>query len=271
MGPEALEAPPLAENPLLPDEQLRALLAHTRHCAKLGAAAHRASARKGQTRGTLRRGSAAGPGSREALLAATTLQLGSGDLLVPETGDKVAALLAPAKEGAVNAAGPLLPELERGSSRLLLGTAMAAALKATGSDRLVLTYTRAGAIEPGWAAALRWGQTRLLPLVLVCSDARGPEAFRPSPPSPEEAFTWERVRALARKLQLPVLSVDGEDAVAVYRAMQESVLRARAGGGPAVLWAMLPTSRELAAGRPAAVAPVRRLERYLRARKIPLR
>ena len=66
-----------------------------------------------------------------------------------------------------------------------------------------------------------------------------------------------------------MLTVDGEDAVAVYRTAQEGILRARVGGGPAVLWAALATVAE-AKARPASQRPVARLTRYMRARKIAL-
>jgi pyruvate dehydrogenase E1 component alpha subunit len=73
------------------------------------------------------------------------------------------------------------------------------------------------------------------------------------------------MQRLAKKLHLPVFAVDGEDAVAVYRVMQESVLRARAGGGPAVFWAVLSPQRPSRSDLPLA-----RLRSYLAARRIPL-
>lgn len=253
----------MAENPLLPDDELRALLVLTKRCAKLNDAARRTSA----TGISRTRHSALLP-SREALLAATTLQLKPGDLLIPEATDTVAGSLGPTAPGSSEPTLPSLPDAAKSSSRLMLATAMAAALRSAGTDRVVLCYLRAGSPDMAWAAALDWAQTRLLPLILVCADARGSQAFRPNPAEAEGKATWEAVERVARRLKLPVLSVDGEDAVAVYRVMQESVIRARAGGGPAILWAMLPSTRDLATGRFPAVKPVARLQRYLRARKI---
>ena len=152
----------------------------------------------------------------------------------------------------------------------MLAAAMAAAVRATGTYRLALVHVRAGVAEPDWSAALEWAQTRLLPLIFVVADSRGPGAFRASAGSSEDVLSWAPVEHVARKLKLPVLSVDGEDAVAVYRVMQESVIRARAGGGPAILWAMLPGAKDLAAGRSSTLEPVARLQRYLRRRKIAL-
>ncbi len=252
----------MAENPLLPNDELRALLALTKRCAKLSRAPDRGKSHSAATR----RGRTSLP-SREALLAATVLQLKSGDLLIPETGDPIASQLAPGLTDSPEAV-PALPQLGKNSSRLILAAAMAAALRGAHTDRLVLTYARAGMPEPEWAAALSWAQTRLLPLVVAFGDARGPDAFRPAAQASADAPTWEVVQRVAQRLQMPILSVDGEDAVAVYRVMQESVLRARAGAGPAILWAMLPSPRENAAGRLLSLSPVARLQRYLRARKI---
>jgi len=52
--------------------------------------------------------------------------------------------------------------------------------------------------------------------------------------------------------------------------MQESVLRARQGGGPAVLWAVMTPTKSLAA-MPASSQPIARLRSYLSARKISLK
>jgi hypothetical protein len=51
--------------------------------------------------------------------------------------------------------------------------------------------------------------------------------------------------------------------------MQESALRARQGGGPSVLWAVM-TPKQSVATMPASSQPVARLRGYLAARKIPL-
>jgi TPP-dependent pyruvate/acetoin dehydrogenase alpha subunit len=71
-----------------------------------------------------------------------------------------------------------------------------------------------------------------------------------------------------------MMPVDGEDAVGVYRVMQESALRARLGGGPAVIWAFmnpgLNSSPSRTADQPRAKQPIARLRSYLAARQITL-
>ncbi len=254
----------MAENPLLPNAELAALLALTKRCAAMEKAA---AGKLLQANRRLSRNAQAG--SREALLAAATMQLRPGDILLAEAGDSTAASLTPpAKEG-VTLISPLLPELGKDGSRMMLAAAMAAALRVTATDGVATVLLRAGTAETGWPAALAWAQEQLLPIVFVCTDPTGPAAFRSGARAARDAFTWEAVKRSAARLQLPILTVDGEDGVAMYRVMQESVLRARAGGGPAMIWAMLPSSKQISSSRPRSATPVARLEQYLRARKIP--
>ena len=270
----------MPENPLLPNADLRALLELTRRCANLDATAARklarqpAKARRGSQSAALQ--SSAVLGSREALLAGTLLQLRPGDLLAAEPGDTTALTLAPTAEGTERTS--LLPATVAAPSRLMLSVAMAAALRAIGSNGLVLHCLRADTRQTSWAESLAWAQERLLPLILVCANARGSGAFQPRTAQAgaaqpgavprAELFAWEAVRRATRKIPVPILTVDGEDAVAVYRVMQESVLRARSGAGPAMLWAMLPSVKDLRAPRSRAARPVGRLERYLKTRKL---
>lgn len=253
----------MPENPLLPNEELRALLHLTRRCALLDGAAVRKLARQPPTRGSR---SITVPRSREALLAGTAVQLRPGDLLVARPGDTTADALAPAPKAEQPV--PVLPGADLVQSQVLASVALAAGLRSTGGDRLVLHYTSAGTPQNSWAEALAWAQQRLLPFILVCADPSGTGTFRSAGVANKTDLSWEPVRRTAAKLQLPVLTVDGEDAVAVYRTMQESVLRARAGGGPAILWAMLPSAKDLRTARPRGEQPLGRLERYLKSRKI---
>ncbi len=256
------EIPSMPENPLLPHAELRALLALTKRCTTLEAAA-------AEKPGVKRSRRSKRHASREAVLAATTLQLEPGDLLVAEPGDPTASELAPASPGKKAHTSPLPAAHSKGASRLLLATAMAAALQETGTKRIALLFTQAGTADPAWQAALAWSQERLLPLVFVCTDASGPAIFTAKSKCSPALLQWENVSRLTAKLKLPVLTIDGEDAVAMYRAAQEAILRARSGGGPAVLWAALPTSAELA-GRSRTLRPVHRLVQYLRTRGIPI-
>jgi TPP-dependent pyruvate/acetoin dehydrogenase alpha subunit len=99
-----------------------------------------------------------------------------------------------------------------------------------------------------------------LPLLVICaaidSGTHKPQA---------SAMSWPSAQRLSTRCALPVLSVDGEDVVAVYRAVQESLLHIRFGSGPVLLWAVCSPRRPALAQQ-----PVRRLQSYMRARGIPL-
>ncbi len=234
----------MPQNPLLPNRKLRELHALMQRCRDLDRRHPHTPA-------------------REALLAATSMQLLPGDVLLAEPGDRAVASLAPAAESTAQPRTATPP-----IARLALAASMAAGLKAAAAAEdahagLLLAYARAGISEPGWAAVLEWAHLSALPLLLCCADATGGAVPRATTPPPH--LTWPTVTRFAKKLRLPVFAVDGEDAVAVYRVMQESVIRARAGGGPAVLWAVLSPRRPARAH-----SPLARLESYMAARRIPL-
>jgi pyruvate dehydrogenase E1 component alpha subunit len=210
--------------------------------------------------------------AREALLAATTMQLLPGDILSARTGDLTAAQLAPAgkklkptdkKARTIGALAPISNIL----ARLGLCAAAAKALQAAGTDGVVLSFTHNAAAEPGWLPALEWAQSAQLPLILACTDPTAALPTRSKKINPSEPILdFATLNRLAARTKLAILTVDGEDAVAVYRVMQESVLRARNGGGPAVIWAIMSPST----GKPKrSQQPIPRLEAYLSARKIP--
>jgi pyruvate dehydrogenase E1 component alpha subunit len=106
----------------------------------------------------------------------------------------------------------------------------------------------------------------MLPLILTCTDpTAGIPTRAPKIKPTEPILDFATINRLAARTKLAVLTVDGEDAVAVYRVMQESVLRARNGLGPAVIWAIMsPTT----AKPKRAQQPIPRLEAYLAARNI---
>ncbi|MGA7157534.1 MAG: thiamine pyrophosphate-dependent enzyme, partial [Acidobacteriaceae bacterium] len=112
-------------------------------------------------------------------------------------------------------------------------------------------------------------QASQLPLLLAIADATGGRPSRKNK-GREPALDFQHLTRTAKRLQMPVLTVDGEDAVAVYRVMQECVLRARMGGGPAVLWAVMTPASD-AAALPRAHQPLTRLQQYMAARKIGLK
>lgn len=238
----------MSENPLLPHRKLRELHALMLRCRDLE--------RKQKSRSS----------AREALLAATSIHLLPGDLLSAPRADLIAGQLAPAAKK-TGRSDSLIPAHSL-SMRLPLCAAAARGLQASGMDGVVLGYAHAGVHEPGWQAALEWAQQSQLPLLLVCADASGGTRARAGKHR-EPALDFATMSRFAKRMKLPVLTVDGEDAVAVYRVMQESVLRARHGGGPAVLWAVMTPLSAAAPKMARSRQPITRLETYLAARNIP--
>jgi len=238
----------LSENPLLPHRQLRELHTLMLRCRELE--------RKDKSRSS----------AREALLAATSIHLLAGDLLSASPKDQTAGHLAPVRRKP-SQSGSLIATAAL-SARLPLCAAAARGLQAAGTEGLVLAFTQAGTAEPGWQAALEWAQQSQLPLLVACADATGGVPSR-SGKLREPAIDFAAMSKFAKRVKLPVLTVDGEDAVAVYRVMQESVLRARFGDGPAVLWAVMTPLHAASPKLPRSSQPVSRLESYLAARGIP--
>lgn len=256
----------MPENPLLPNNQLRAL-----HTLLSQAVA--------ETR-TLPRPRRSKPGAdpsravvpplhREALLAGALVQLCTGDVLVTGAEDALAiALLGKHISASAQTVSSL--SLSADSSSLALSAALSQVLQQAGKGHLTLIVTRSGHDEPNWSNVLASAEAAKLPLIVVCAEPEGAESFRVLPqPARSASLNWTSLQNTMKRAKLPVLSVDGEDGVAVYRVVQESILRARSGGGPAVIWAMLPTQAE-AKGRPKAALPLQRLERYLQTRQISL-
>jgi hypothetical protein len=231
----------LAENPLLPNRRLKELLELMRRSRKLD-----------------------GGNGREAMLAATAIHLEEGDLLVGTASDKAATALAPKPkanprvtwdsvlEPEDNVALPKLP-------RLTLAAAMAVGQRATGAGNIVLSFAAAGAKEEGFAEALTYAQKSLAPLLVSISDDT-------SGKTKKGTLSYSETLRLAKKLQVPLFPVDGEDAVAVYRVMQECTLRARNGEGPALLWCVM--AQRAAGSMTRSQTPIARLEKYLAVRNI---
>jgi len=240
----------LPENPLLPHRKLKELHALILRCRALDRAFH------GKTKTP----------AREALLAASAIHLETGDLIFTEANDPVAASLAPApKSPAPKSSKKAVQTAEFNLPHLAAAVAAAHSLKPRDKN-LVLAHTHENAIEPNWQTTLRFAQDHHLPLLFLCAGANGQKATSAAKKN-RDAFTWDAVSTFCTRFKIPLLPVDGEDAVALYRVFQESTLHARAGAAPAIIWAMLSPS---AAALKRSQTPVARLEAYCRARNIKL-
>lgn len=233
----------MPENPLLPNAKLRkmyALMQRARALTKTRAGAPRF----------------------EAILCSTLMHIEPGDFVATLSNAPAAATLAaehtsqPSRKK-TPATPPALPPTQR----LATVTGIAQGLKLAGANRLAIYFANAGSssarTEQGWQQALTHAHTARLPLLFLCADNTDVRvATNPN------TLTWRSISKLAKSLKLPVLTVDGTDAAALYRVLQESTLRARTGGGATVLWCLLPKHPT------AATDPIRHMNRYLADRNL---
>ena len=241
----------MAENPLLPHRKLKELHALILRCRALD----RALCGKSP--------------AREALLAASAIHLHPGDLIFAEANDPVAASLAPAPKSPSRKLKRKAAPLQTAEFNLphLAAAAAAAHSLSPKAKNLVLAHAIENAIEPNWPATLRFAQANHLPLLFVVAGIHPHPKLRATIKANRNAFTWESVGRLCARLHLPLLPVDGEDAVALFRVFQESSFHARAGAAPAIIWAMFhPSTVALKRSQ----TPVARLEAYCRTRGIKL-
>ncbi|HEY5381562.1 MAG TPA: thiamine pyrophosphate-dependent enzyme [Acidobacteriaceae bacterium] len=230
----------MADNPLLPQHRLRELHALMLRVRKLERRQPHTSA-------------------REALLASMLLHLTPGDLLSGPANDRTLRELAPASISTAPK-NDLPPNL-----RLPLCAGASRGMQAASPAHLTVAYMEPGTREPGWLDAITWAHRDQLPFLLICADSSAGRASRADSSAKNTPLTWPAVSQLAKKLHLPLFPVDGDDAVAVFRVMQETTARARAQGGPSILWAVLSP-----APLPRKQQPVARLETYMSARGISL-
>ncbi len=112
-------------------------------------------------------------------------------------------------------AGDALTPLER------IWFALGAASRMAGIKTVALVYAGTGELSAAqWKSLLGEARRMELPVVFIAIPAKGDEPG---------------VAELATKCGVPGIPVDAYDAVAMYRVAQESIGRARAGGGPALI------------------------------------
>lgn len=115
---------------------------------------------------------------------------------------------------------------------IAVGTALAARIRA--SRQVTVAFFGEGAANTGAAhEALNLASVWDLPVVFVCENNRYAE-FTPSSVHSRVASIAER----AAGYRMTGVTVDGNDAVAVYGAAAEAIDRARTGAGPTLLEAM---------------------------------
>lgn len=219
------------ENPLMPDERLRQMYAAMVQMRKLE---EHMSAGKGAVKiGTVR--------GEEAARASTALSLGAGDVISDRANAPGMDLLLGAKLGALKGhragKGGVRPTIAEGSAlrlppathaeeRLHMAVGAAAALKVQRGGRVLLVYMGAGeASKKEWKRVLSAAGKQELPVIFVVLPEVGEKSSKDA----------GELCGRSRRWGVPGFPVDGMDAIAMYRVMQESLLRGRSDGGPALI------------------------------------
>jgi TPP-dependent pyruvate/acetoin dehydrogenase alpha subunit len=224
------------ENPLVPNEKLRQMyraMAEARvldeHIAKL----------QKRVKGRRRLESIRG---QEACRVSTAIDLGPGDLVSDSqvgvvmdllAGEKVSSLLTRVaglhsgkKEKRSKAVGVngRLPWIDDAGERLRMAMGAALSFKALGRANVVVAYVRGGEIAKGlWRKLLEFASRLELPIIFVVL------------PAGKTRNGVMNLSARTARWGVPGIPVDAGDAVALYRAAQESLGRTRGGDGPVLL------------------------------------
>jgi pyruvate dehydrogenase E1 component alpha subunit len=104
-------------------------------------------------------------------------------------------------------------------------------LKMQKRDQVVLCFFGDGAANNGaFHESLNMAAIWKLPVVYVCENNQYAMSF-----SVKRAFAIENIADRAAGYGMPGVTVDGNDVMAVYKAVSQAVQRARAGEGPALI------------------------------------
>jgi TPP-dependent pyruvate/acetoin dehydrogenase alpha subunit len=251
MPPEP-DAPPAYENPLIPNARLRRIYAAILQARLLGDSLP--PSRRRITRGL------------EAALVSTSVDLAANDLVsdalatpvldhlratsfAPPTPGASTPHLKPKARAALTAwATPsALPSTPVIADRIRTALGAASALRAahaksrtytsatTATPResgVVVTYTQPGEVPASlWQKTLAFAAHHELPLVFVVL----PPPRIKSSNTPKQPPHLSPIIATALRNTVPGIAVDANDPIALYRVAQESIARARMGGGPALI------------------------------------
>jgi len=119
-------------------------------------------------------------------------------------------------------------------SSMPIANGLALAAQIRGEDRVAVAYFGDGASNIGaFHESLNMAAVWKLPVVFVCQNNRYGEHTKYS-----VATSAKQVSDRAAGYQMPGVTVDGNDPLAMYAAAKQAVDRARAGGGPTLIEAM---------------------------------
>ncbi|MHB1744243.1 MAG: thiamine pyrophosphate-dependent dehydrogenase E1 component subunit alpha, partial [Acidobacteriaceae bacterium] len=142
----------------------------------------------------------------------------------PDTGRSV-----PAHRG--HAPRNILTPASTIAAQLNFGTGIAAANQMKKNDNVVVAFSDEGPASLGFGdEALNFAGVRNLPIVYVCRNNLWGESVTVKLQTEADDTSLK-----AMGYSFPTITVDGNDAVAMYRVAQEAIERARSGGGPTLV------------------------------------
>jgi len=125
----------------------------------------------------------------------------------------------------------VLPEASSLAARLNIACGVALANRMAKNGRIAVAYCDLPT-EPVecWRDPLGYAGANRLPILFVCNC----DSWIGTDVSPAHA-KFEEISAISHSCGVPAITVDGHDAVAVYRVAYESITRARQGRGPTLI------------------------------------
>lgn len=166
--------------------------------------------------------------------------------------------LAFAPEAANNAID-LLPAAHTIAARLNVAAGFALALNKSKRANVVLIHLPDGANALGyWHEAATLAVAERLPIIFVVINELAVAS----------SIGTSDARQRAEAYGMPGITVDGGDAVAMWRVTQESIHRARSGTGPTLIDSQLATSPANSKPQRAGDDPLRRMQHYLEQRDL---
>ena len=206
------------ENPLIPNKRLRQIYTSM---AELRLFEEHIADRGRRRKATIR------PTGEEACRVSTALSLLAGDLTSDPSTGLATSFLRGAKLTGLTAAAASdktrLPTTSDPATRLHLAIGASLAAKKNGPIVLAYIYPSELTISQ-WKAIFHLASKHAAPVIFVALPELTKSSLKPGKLG--EASTVSGV---------PGIPVDAADAVALYRVVQESMLRARAGGGPVLM------------------------------------
>ena len=194
----------------------------------------------------------------EAVAVGATADLGTGDTMAASRRNLVALAAAGVRshdllsgfEGCGCHAAALLAFSSLSEDPFNAGTGIALAHKLAKQRHVVVAFggEDAASLASG-CEAMKLAGSGKLPVIYVIQNGEGDGGYAPH---------LRPVSLLARDGGFPGVIVDGQDVVAVWRVAQESIHRARNGGGPTLIDCRMDAARD----------PLGHMEHYLRKRSL---